>query len=393
MLVFGIVMRNFLVALLGAFVLFAICSPVECSDSEDASLEYEIFNLEVIEGKKMKLLFRNGHRFMRNPKWYFNGRSVSKTRCTSNYGELVCPAVTRNDTGRYDLWAEDGTRQGQASLMFSANVQVVKKVEQDVGELIMPNNNVQEVESYGQHEETGINCFCSGVTNRCRMATDLYRTRHNFNLSSAIPETTLPMESETVADYLKIPSSVWSGNLITAYGGYLRFPVTDECYINRSKPCVLLFDKRYRDRAIGYFLPPTHSQRQVQVVMKESSWRLVSARNELGDREREEKVDKFVFMSTLSHIKDVYIRGRYRSRDENNMLTIDLATMYNDGLGRVSTVEECDCYPGYGGLSCEVCNKGYIRVYGSVNPDGLCITISQLWLLRKGTHSLEFAGM
>uniref|UniRef100_A0A182MFU5 Laminin IV type A domain-containing protein n=1 Tax=Anopheles culicifacies TaxID=139723 RepID=A0A182MFU5_9DIPT len=359
------------------------------TDLENVSLEYEIFNLEVMEGKQMKLLFRYGQRLLRNPKWYFNGRSVSQTRCTPNYGELVCRAVTRNDAGRYDLWADDGTRHGQASLMFSANVQVVKNAEHDLSEKIMQNNQVQEVESFGQQEETGNDCFCSGVTNRCRMATYLYRARHNFNLSSAIPETTLPTESEPATDFLKIPAVVWGGNLITAYGSYLRFPVTDECYFDRSKPCVLLFDKRYRDRAIGYYLPPSHDQRQVQVLMKESSWRLVSARHEPDVREREEKMNKFMFMSTLAHIKDVYIRGRYRSRDVHNTLSIDLATVYNEGLGKMTTVEDCDCHQGYGGLSCEVCNKGYIRMYESVNPDGLCLSIAKLWKLHIEKHSLQ----
>ncbi|XP_049294414.1 laminin subunit alpha-1-like [Anopheles funestus] len=382
-------MRDLFVTLLGLFTLFSICLSVHVTDLEDASQEYDTFNVEVKEGKKLKLLFRHGQHILRNPKWYFNGRPIPRTRCTSNYGELLCPAVTRNDSGRYDLWIGDGTRHSQTRLMFSANVQVVKNADYDFSEVIPQRDTVQEVDTFSQDYEILNDCFCSGVTGRCTIATDLYRTRHKFKLSNAIPEKTLLLEGETATDYLKIPSFVWNGNLITAYGGYLRFPVTDECYIDRSKPCILLFDKRNRHRAIGFFLPPSHDQKQVQVLMKETNWRLVPAYYERGDRIPEDEINKFIFMSTLSHINDVYIRGRYRMPDENNVLTIDMATVYNDGLGKVTTVEDCACHPGYGGLSCERCNKGYIRVYESVNTDGMCLSISELWKLHKNKYSLE----
>ncbi|XP_053667939.1 laminin subunit alpha-2-like [Anopheles marshallii] len=374
-------MYKFLVTFLGVFIVFSVCWSVHCSNVDDVLLEYENFNMEVMEGKRLKLLFHYGHRHLRNPKWYFNGRPISKTRCTANYGELVCPAVQRNDSGRYDLWAVDGSEYSQARLMFSVIVQVIKSAEHDLSELIIQSDSVQAVESFTQPLGSWNDCFCSGVTSRCRMASDLYRTRNNFNLSNAIPETTLLLESETKEEnYLKIPSSVWIENLITAYGGYLRFPVTDECYINRSKPCILLFDKRNKHRAIGYYLSPSHDQRPVQILMKESNWRLVSTKYERDDRIPEDTINKFIFMSTLSNIKAIYIRGRYRTL-ENNIITIEMATLYDDGLGKVTTVEDCSCHPGYGGLSCEICNKGYVRMYESVNPNGICVSILELWKL------------
>ncbi|XP_052889920.1 laminin subunit alpha-1-like [Anopheles moucheti] len=374
-------MLKFLVTFLGVFIVLSISWSVQCSNSDDVLQDYGSFNVEVMEGKRLKLVFDCDHRHLRNLKWYFNGRSISKTRCTSNYGELVCPAVQRNDSGRYDLWAVNGAEYSQARLMFSANVQVIKSAEHNLDELIIQNDQMDEVETFRQQFENGNDCFCSGVTSRCRMASDLYRTRNDFNLASAIPKTIMVLESDTEAeDYLKIPSFAWIENLITAYGGYLRFPVTDQCYMNRSKPCILLLDKRNRHRAIGYYLSPSHDQREVQVLMKESNWRLVSTRYERGDQMQEDKINKFIFMSTLSNIKSIYIRGRYRSL-ENRIISIDIATLYDHGLGKVATVEDCACHPGYGGLSCEICNKGYVRMYESVNPNGICVSMPELWKL------------
>ncbi|XP_050079616.1 laminin subunit alpha-1-like [Anopheles maculipalpis] len=385
-------MWNLLTKKLGVLILLGTVLFVHCSDSEEELQPYKQFDVVVAEGKRLKLWLDNGQRALCNPVWYFNGRPVAKSHCNSNYGEFVCLAVTRNDAGRYDLWAGDGTRHGQKRLMFSANVQVMREVEHGsyrASEPVVP--IVQEAESVERQLQYQLwdDCFCSGVTNRCGMAQNLFWTRSNFTLAKAIPLTTTLLDDETATDYLEIPSYVWNGNLITAYGGYLRFPVTDDCYANRRKPCILMFDRRNRHRAIGYYLPPSHDQRHVQVPMKESSWTVVPTRDERGERVLEDTIDKFIFMSTLSNIQEIYIRGRYRTRNVDNVLSIDMATLFNEGLGQVTTVEECDCHPGYGGLSCEMCEQGYFRVYESISSAGICISFKERWMSLKRRYRLE----
>ncbi|XP_035898590.1 laminin subunit alpha-1-like [Anopheles stephensi] len=387
-------MRKLCLKELGVFILLAACLQVNCSDSEEVLRPYKQFDVVVAEGKSLKLWLDNGQRAMCNPVWYFNGRRVAKPHCTVNYGEFVCPAVTRNDAGRYDLWAGDGTRQGQPRLMFSANVQVMRDGEYGlyrVSEPVLKSGMVPEAESFENQlqYQAWDDCFCSGVTNQCWMAPDLYWARNNFNLAKAIPRKTTLLDNETATDYLEIPASTWNGNLITAYGGYLRFPVTDDCYMDRRKPCVLLFDKRNRHRAVAYYLPPSHDQRQALVLMKESSWSLVPTRDGRGGRALNEKIDKSIFMSTLSNIREVYIRGAYSGRSEDKVLIIDMATLYDEGLGEVTTVEECKCHRGYAGLSCELCDKGYYRVYQSINSEGICVSLKRLWMSHMSRYHRE----
>uniref|UniRef100_A0A1S4H5A6 Laminin IV type A domain-containing protein n=1 Tax=Anopheles gambiae TaxID=7165 RepID=A0A1S4H5A6_ANOGA len=366
-------------------LLFPLCILVNCNDSEDVSLEYETtptFDVVIAEGKKLKLKVHDyGHRPLCNPVWYFNGRPVSKSRCIPSYGELVCPSVKREDAGRYDLWGGDGSRHSQARLIFSANVQVTRAVERDLPEERIAKVQDEPPPFFERKNRVENDCFCSGVTERCRMALDLYRMRKTYDLSN-LTAVRLGGESSG-ANYIRIPLSVLLGNLITAYGGYMRFPVTEECYTDRSKPCVVMVDKRNMHRAVGYFLPTSHDQRQVQVLLKESNWKLLPAIDELSDRDSGDELTKFIFMSTLSNIHSVYIRGRYRTRSEENILSIDMASSYDEGLGTVTTVEECDCHPGYGGLSCERCEKGYLRTYDSISPEGICLSIPELWELHK----------
>uniref|UniRef100_A0A182JVI8 Laminin IV type A domain-containing protein n=1 Tax=Anopheles christyi TaxID=43041 RepID=A0A182JVI8_9DIPT len=378
---------KFLAVVLFVFLSF---STVYGYDSEDVSLEYETtptFDVVIAEGKKLKLKVHDyGRRPLCNPVWNFNGNPVSKSRCIPSYGELVCPSVKREDAGRYDLWGGDGNRHNQARLIFSANVQVTKHVERD--EPVMRIAHVQDISPpFERINREWNDCFCSGVTGRCRMAHELYRMRKTFNLSNmTFIRTLLLADEESATTYLRIPLSDLLGNLITAYGGNMRFPVTEECYTDRSKPCLLMFDKRNMHRAVAYFLPASHDQRQVQVEMKESSWKLLSAIDERGDREPEEALTKFIFMSTLSNIHEVYIRGRYRTRNEDNILSIDMASSYDEGLGPVTTVEECDCHPGYGGLSCERCEKGYLRSFETISSEGICLSIPELWKLHKKVY-------
>lgn len=151
------------------------------SDSEDVSLEYETtptFDVVIAEGKKLKLKVHDyGHRPLCNPVWYFNGRPVSKSRCIPSYGELVCPSVKREDAGRYDLWGGDGSRHSQARLIFSANVQVTRAVERDLPEERIAKVQDEPPPFFERKNRVENDCFCSGVTERCRMALDLYRMR------------------------------------------------------------------------------------------------------------------------------------------------------------------------------------------------------------------------
>lgn len=371
-------------ALIGFFYLAS--GYVVQSEEEDNRYapDYEVI---LREGKQLTLAdYTNKKLYF--PLWYYEGRLLTDSRCRVTHVNLVCPSVSLNDAGLYELVATD--RNDRRYLVMSAKVHVTRDVaEPRVFEPV--SRFVEEVERVPARERYHDDCFCSGITGRCRMADDLYRSVHNFNLSSAEPiERVLSPTDATPERCVAIPGSVWGGNLITSYGGYLRFPVTNECYMERTKPCVVLTNKH--GLAIGHYLSPRHDTRQLSVLMNESSWKLLNA-PEAAETEPNTNdaptVDKFTFMSVLAHIHMVYIRGRYRSQQEDTVLSIDQASAYDEGLGRVSTVEECLCHRGYAGLSCERCEKGYARNDETISSNGVCISLSDLWRSIKRKYNVD----
>uniref|UniRef100_A0A182IYS8 Laminin IV type A domain-containing protein n=1 Tax=Anopheles atroparvus TaxID=41427 RepID=A0A182IYS8_ANOAO len=354
---------------------------------DDAGQHSEVI---LFEGRKLMLTFEDRtNRRVAFTRWYHNGLPISeRTRrgCYVTFDKMVCSEVARQDEGRYELWGSD--RTGQRYLIQSANVRVIPQpMQPPVSEPVA--RVMAEVEPVPAptpryHDD----CFCSGVTSRCRMANNLYRMQIPFNLSNAEPVDYLTPTARREEQHVAIPGTVWGGNLITAYGGYLRLPVTNECYRDRSEPCMVLVDKY--GQAIGYYLSPLHDQRELSVLMKEASWRLLKTP---GESESEpsprttQQLDKFTFMFVLSNIETAYVRGRYGSF-ENTVLTIDLATPYDKGLGTVRTVEECFCHEGYAGLSCERCDSGYRRFTEVINSNGVCISNQDLWHFMKQKYNV-----
>lgn len=381
-------MRRLAILVLIAFLHHRAASEFQSEEVDDEiASQYDLF---VLEGRQLKLTVHDRtNQKLYYPRWYHNGKLLRSKRCHVTRDKVVCPAVTRLDAGVYELWATDQNEHRYPVL--SAKVHVTK-VAVEPHDTSPERYDVEDVEPiaptrYRQSHD----CFCSGMSVPCRLAPNLYRSKHTFNLSSAEMVDHRILPTDTVQERCAaIPADVWGGNLITAYGGYLRFPVTDECYMERAKPCVILVDKS--GLTIGHFLPARHDRRPLSVLMTESSWRVLATPDEVEGTEQPESgtqpTDKFTFMSVLSNIRTLYIRGRYRTTHEDTVLSIDQASPYDTGLGKVSTVEECYCHRGYAGLSCERCEEGYTPIFGLVSKNGVCVTDADVWKMAKRKYNI-----
>lgn len=79
---------------------------------------------------------------------------------------------------------------------------------------------------------------------------------------------------------------------------------------------------------------------------------------------RGDPVTRMQFMSVLSDVETVMIRGTYHTDQVESIL--ERATLYAGSEieeHEWSLVEECQCPPGYSGLSCETCTFGYVRIF------------------------------
>ncbi|XP_049539674.1 basement membrane-specific heparan sulfate proteoglycan core protein-like isoform X2 [Anopheles darlingi] len=348
-------------------------------------LGYAIPKLEmtVSEGKPLKMgVFNYENLQTYIPRWYHDGRLITADykRCIANYGELRCPSMTLQDKGLYELWGTSRTNVGLRQLLFHANVAVEEEEEEEEEEERVQMAAIEDL-PYEERDD----CFCSGVTGRCRTANYLYRARLSYNMSKAemvyhrLPNSTDPSE-KVIEPFLSIPVSFIEGNLLTSYGGYFYFQVPDECWSDRTKPCMVLIGKN--DLTVGYFLPEDATSKPFYVPIKETSWKVLrSERLPYGS-----VVDRFDFLYLLSKVRVIYLANHTTRRD--SQLVVDVASTQDTGLGWVGTVEECDCHEGYRGLSCESCDDGYYRSYDTISKNGICLRLEQLWYMHKRQHRL-----
>ncbi|XP_035789191.1 basement membrane-specific heparan sulfate proteoglycan core protein-like isoform X2 [Anopheles albimanus] len=329
------------------------------------------FELTVSEGKPLKLRvssYENLQTYI--PRWYHDGRLITAEykRCIANYGELRCPSVTRDDEGVYELWGTSRGNVGLRQLLFHARVVVE-------AEEIVQMAAIEEL-PFEERED----CFCSGVTGRCRTANYLYRARLAYNMSKAelvyhnLPDGRDP--SKNVIDpFLSIPVSFIERNLLTSYGGYFHFQVPNECLSDRTKPCMVLIGKS--KLTVGYFAPEDVNSTSIYVPIKETNWKVLrSERLPYGS-----PVDRIDFLYLLSKVRGMYLAGR--TTQHGSQLVVDVASTQDSGLGWIGTVEECDCHEGYQGLSCESCEPGYYRSHSTISEYGVCLLVEDLWNMHK----------
>lgn len=71
------------------------------------------------------------------------------------------------------------------------------------------------------------------------------------------------------------------------------------------------------------------------------------------------------FMSVLLDVKSVLIRGTFHTDQAESILenVVLYSAVTSENSSVVTTIEECECPLGYIGLSCEICDFGYVQVF------------------------------
>lgn len=96
---------------------------------------------------------------------------------------------------------------------------------------------------------------------------------------------------------------------------------------------------------------------------------------------RGEHVTRSQFLSVLSNIECVMLRGTFHSDQIESILiaaTIKSSKNNENKIGS-NLVEQCKCPIGYTGLSCESCDFGYVRAYENITANerlGICLPCS-----------------
>ncbi|XP_017267406.1 laminin subunit alpha-2 isoform X4 [Kryptolebias marmoratus] len=229
-------------------------------------------------------------------------------------------------------------------------------------------------------------CYCYGLTHSCTEAQGLVRMR----LTLRPEQTVLPLvdKSNTIerrtgvsfqhpeilvhADlvtttlsepyYWKLPEQ-FTGSMITAYGGQLKYAVyfeaRDETGPSSYEPQVIIkggpnhnvvLTRHIQGLQIGQLT-------RHEIDMTEHEWKYADGRS----MTRED------FMDILFYVDYILIKASHgnlmrHSRISEISLTVAEAGFPVEENEKAYQIEKCDCPAGYSGLSCEECAAGFYRL-------------------------------
>ncbi|XP_065349471.1 basement membrane-specific heparan sulfate proteoglycan core protein isoform X4 [Cloeon dipterum] len=238
------------------------------------------------------------------------------------------------------------------------------------------------------HQFGCIRCFCMGIESTCH-SSNWYRKQVSLAFTSSTHDVKLvegTRQDKVISDgivanpqsreityqnfnprysdvyYWKLPS-LFLGDKVTAYGGFLNYTVRYEPAPGGQSSRNNAYDVELRssktaDITLLYYLKeplqPNRAQ-TVSVPLYEQYWQRTDGQQ--ADREH--------MLMALSNLDTILIKATYTTNTREAALasvSLDIAEDRNTGQQRASAVEECTCPQGYRGLSCQHCAVGYTRV-------------------------------
>uniref|UniRef100_A0A672L9B0 Heparan sulfate proteoglycan 2 n=1 Tax=Sinocyclocheilus grahami TaxID=75366 RepID=A0A672L9B0_SINGR len=236
-----------------------------------------------------------------------------------------------------------------------------------------------------------LSCFCMGVTQQCSSSRHyrdvistifapgnyqgfalVNRQRTNridsgFSVELSTDGTQL---SYTNFNYLgqephywQLPSA-YQGDKVGAYGGKLKYtisyvpgprgsPIEDADVQIIGNDITLVARQPWR-RGHG-----ARESQDFEIVFREEHWQ----RPDGMPATREH------LMMVLADLDDILIRASHHSEMRSSSISgvhMDIAVPEYTGLAQALEVEQCQCPPGYHGLSCQDCSPGYTRTGGGL---------------------------
>ncbi|XP_032440521.1 laminin subunit alpha-2 isoform X2 [Xiphophorus hellerii] len=229
-------------------------------------------------------------------------------------------------------------------------------------------------------------CYCYGLTHSCMEAQGLIR----MWLTLRPEQTVLPLvdKSNTVEKragvsfqhpeilahaevvtttlsepyYWKLPEQ-FTGSMITAYGGQLKYAVyyeaRDETGPSSYEPQVIIKGGPNHNIIITRHIPGLQIGQLTrhEIDMTEHEWKFADGRS----------MSQEDFMDVLFYVDYILIKASYGNLMRHSRISEISLTVAEEGTPteqneKAHQIEKCDCPTGYSGLSCEECAAGFYRL-------------------------------
>lgn len=202
-----------------------------------------------------------------------------------------------------------------------------------------------------------LRCWCSGVTDQCMSADNLYYNMKTYNQKIGIFGYGISTRDHAKIEYLSVPS--FQGNKLNIYGGKVEYDFFYNLTATPSRypgPYVAAYIES-PNKNLYYFLdeiPKNDVVHHFELPFTEQGW--------YKDESRRIPATRSDFMEAISQLEGLQVSCKFVDTIDTSALNHIRITESRTDVGvKAYLVEECQCPIGYTGYSCESCAELYQR--------------------------------
>uniref|UniRef100_A0A8C2AGW3 Cell adhesion molecule-related/down-regulated by oncogenes n=1 Tax=Cyprinus carpio TaxID=7962 RepID=A0A8C2AGW3_CYPCA len=331
-----------------------------------------------------------GHSSSQPSSCYLDSDGQPTCECPAGYTGRRCERCAPGYTGNPQLGQRCTPGDGNGGNTGKDNVLVIVSTQMNVEGSTCSTCKQGTFYLSPANKDGCLSCFCMGVTQQCsssrhyRDVSTVFAPGNNQGFALVNRQRTNRIDSgfsvELSTDgtqlsytnfnslgqephYWQLPSA-YQGDKIGAYGGKLKYtisyvpgprgsPIEDADVQIIGNDITLVARQPWR-RGHG-----ARESQNFEIVFREEHWQ----RPDGMPATREH------LMMVLADLDDILIRASYHTEMRSSSISgvrMDIAVPEYTGLAQALEVEQCQCPPGYHGLSCQDCSPGYTRTGGGL---------------------------